>query len=212
MMDYNIIHTGSTGNAVVINQVILIDCGVGFKWLADVYRNLKLVLLTHIHRDHFNASTIKRLAYERPTLRFACPHWLVKDLVECSIEKKNIDVLEMDVTYDYGLFHVIPVRLVHNVPNCGYKVHFGNERMIYATDTNSLNGIVAKNYDLYLIEGNYTEQDMQTRIRNKMENGGHLYEYKVLKNHLSKEKCNDWLYENMGTKSRYVYLHEHVQR
>ena len=51
MIDYNIIATGSKGNAVVIDQKILIDCGVSFKALSKVYRALKLVLLTHIHRE-----------------------------------------------------------------------------------------------------------------------------------------------------------------
>ena len=43
MIDYNIIATGSKGNAVVIDQKILIDCGVSFKALSKVYRALKLV-------------------------------------------------------------------------------------------------------------------------------------------------------------------------
>ena len=54
MIDYNIISTGSQGNAVVIEHKILIDCGVSFKALAAEYRTLKLVLLTHIHSDHFH--------------------------------------------------------------------------------------------------------------------------------------------------------------
>ena len=57
MIDYNIIATGSKGNAVVIDQKILIDCGVSFKALSKVYRALKLVLLTHIHSDHFQPTT-----------------------------------------------------------------------------------------------------------------------------------------------------------
>lgn len=37
MIDYNIIATGSKGNAVVIDQKILIDCGVSFKWHCQKY-------------------------------------------------------------------------------------------------------------------------------------------------------------------------------
>ena len=48
-MEYEIIATGSTGNATVLNKIILIDAGVSFKALKNVYRNLKIVLLTHIH-------------------------------------------------------------------------------------------------------------------------------------------------------------------
>ena len=71
-MNYKIISSCSTGNAVTIKGIILIDCGVTFKRLEKYYKNLKLVLLTHIHSDHFKKETIKRLAQERPTLRFAC--------------------------------------------------------------------------------------------------------------------------------------------
>lgn len=76
-VDFNIISTGSKGNAVIINSGIMIDCGVPFKALKNHYRLLKLVLLTHIHSDHFNRATIKKLAFERPSLRFGVPEWLV---------------------------------------------------------------------------------------------------------------------------------------
>ena len=65
---YRIIKTGSKGNAIVINDSILIDCGVPYKDLS--VSRLRLVLLTHEHIDHFNPATVGRLALERPTLRF----------------------------------------------------------------------------------------------------------------------------------------------
>lgn len=209
MIDFEILATGSTGNAIIINDTILIDCGVPFRALRDHYKKLKLVLLTHIHGDHFNKSTIRRLAKERPTLRFGCCQWLVKPLLSAGVESGNIDVMEPDVAYRYGAFDVIPVSLVHDVPNCGYKIHFPDSKMFYATDTNNLNGIVAKNYDLYMVEANYGEGEIRQRIAAKKEAGEYAYEYKVLQNHLSIEKCNDFLYRNMGPRSEYVYLHQH---
>lgn len=146
-MEYNIISTGSKGNAVVINDVILIDCGVSFRALKDVYKNIKIVLLTHIHSDHFNRRTIKALANNRPTLRFAAGVHLLNDLVECGVDKSNIDVVEAGKTYNYGLFQISPIKLYHDVPNFGYRIFMNNERLIYATDTNSMKGIKAENYD-----------------------------------------------------------------
>ena len=74
-MEYKIISTGSKGNAVVVDGRILIDCGVPFRRLESVYRDLDAVLLTHIHSDHFQPKTLARLAAERPSLRFfACRH------------------------------------------------------------------------------------------------------------------------------------------
>jgi len=208
---YTVISTGSQGNAVVIGDHIMIDCGVSFKALETIYRDLKLVLLTHIHADHFNAVTIGRLAKERPTLRFGCGRWLVESLVAAGVEKTNIDVLDFNMMYGYGICNVIPVRLYHNVPNCGYKLHFPAGKVFYATDTNNLQGIQARHYDLYLIEANHAEDEIAEKIRVKKETGEYAYERQVIKNHLSKEKCDDFVYRNIGANSLYVYLHGHVE-
>ena len=210
-MTYNIIKTGSQGNAVVINNIILIDCGVSFKALSAVYKDLKIVLLTHIHKDHFNETTIRKLSFERPTLRFACCEWLVNDLVNCGAAKKNIDVLEIGKKHDYKLFKLVPIKLYHNVLNCGYKLYFGNEKAIYATDTSTLEGISAIAYDLYMLEANYTEEEIQERIKTKEEQGVYAYEKDVIKNHLSKEKCDEFILNNI-TDGEYVYLHQHIER
>ena len=144
-MNYKIISSCSTGNAVIIKDIILIDCGVTYKKLKDDYKKIKLVLLTHIHSDHFKRETIKKLAQERPTLRFACCEWLLEPLLECGVNRKNIDVLEIGIKYDYKLFKVVPIKLYHDVPQCGYRILFDNYKIIYATDTRTLEGIIAKN-------------------------------------------------------------------
>ena len=208
-MNYNIISTGSQGNAVVLNGNILIDCGVSLKALAEVKKALNVVLLTHAHADHLNKSTIKQLARDRPILRFACCEWLVDTLRECGVQ--NIDVMQIGKVYDYGAFKVSPVKLYHDVENCGWRVFVGGEKAIYMTDTVTLDGISAKNYDLYLVEANYIYEDMQERISKKQESGQYIYEFRVLRTHLSKEKCDEWLLENMGEKSEYVYLHQHME-
>lgn len=215
-MNYNIISTGSNGNAVVIEDKILIDCGVSFSKLKQYYKKLQIVLLTHIHTDHFNKTTIKRLAIERPTLRFACCNWLVNELVQCGVNKRNIDVLNVGVWYNYGGFKISPILLYHNVEQCGYRVFInypdGIKKIMYATDTNKLDGITAKNYDLYMIEANYTENGIQERINAKKALNMYCYEYDAMLNHLSKEKCDEFIYNNMGENSKYVYLHQHIEK
>jgi phosphoribosyl 1,2-cyclic phosphodiesterase len=204
-MKYNIIKTGSKGNAVICENV-LFDCGVSFKALHDHYKNIDLVLLTHCHTDHMNMKTIKRLAEERPTLRFACCEWLA-DIIEVN----NLDILECGKEYDYGAFKVEPIELHHDVPNCGYKVNWGGHKAIYATDTANLDGIEARGFDLYFIESNYTEEELQQRIAEKEENGEFVYEYRVQETHLSKEQADDFILQNI-TDGEYVYLHEHAEK
>ncbi len=211
-MNYNIISTGSQGNAVVVDDIILIDCGVSFKALKDVYKKLQIVLLTHIHADHFKRSTIKRLAKERPALRFGCCEWLANELVEAGVSWRNIDVFEIGKVYDYEVFKVSPVKLYHNVQNCGYRIFANGEKGIYATDTGHLQGITAKDYDLYMIEANYTDEDLQERINAKLEAGEYCYELNVANRHLSHEQASEWLMDNMGEKSEYVFLHAHKDK
>ena len=211
-MNYKIISSSSTGNAVIIKDIILVDCGVSFKKIEKYYKELKIVLLTHIHTDHFKKETLKKLAQERPTLRFACCQWLLKPLIECGISRSNIDVLEIGKKYDYRLFKVVPIKLYHDVPQCGYRIMFDNKKILYATDTRTLEGIIAKNYDLYLIEGNYDEGEIQEIIKIKQQKGMYAYEFRAKDTHLSKQQATNFLLKNMGDNSEYVFMHQHIER
>lgn len=206
-MNYKIVNTGSDGNATIIEDAILIDCGVSFKKLKDDYRHLAIVLLTHIHQDHFNRSTIKRLTKERPLLRFGCCEWLVQDLLDCGVNKKNIDVYEIGQKYDYGTFKLIPVKLYHDVQQCGYRLFIDDYKLFYATDTKTLDGIKALEYDYYFIEANYIdEEELHDRAYND------IYESRVKNTHLSKNQAIEWLLENMGVNSVYEFMHLHKER
>lgn len=210
-VSFEVVSTGSKGNAVVLESSLLIDCGIPFKVIRHVVGGLKLVLLTHIHSDHFNQTTIRRLAHERPMLRFGCGKWLACELVKCGVSTANIDILTERVSYGYGICNVIPFRLNHDVPNFGYKVHFPHAKVFYATDTYDLNGIAAPNYDLYLVEANHTMEGIKKRISEKKEAGEFAYEKRAMHCHMSKEKCDDFIYRNIGRGGEYVYLHAHEE-
>ena len=219
-MTFDVIATGSTGNAVVINGNILIDIGVPLKALEAVKKDLKLVLLTHAHGDHFRPRTVRALHKERPTLRWGCCEWMVTQLLEAGVDKRVIDVYDPDLPafLMYGpSLSLRPQRLVHDVPNCGYHMiftpeHERRERLFYATDTATLDGIDAPGYDLYLIEANNTREELESRARAKMEKGEFAYEVRAAANHLSQEQALDWLYQQMGPHSQYVFLHQHSER
>lgn len=212
-MKYNIISSGSKGNAVVIKDCILIDCGVSYRQIKQKAENIKLVLLTHIHGDHFNSSTIRRLAMDRPLIRFGCGKWLIKPLLSLGLSPDRIDVLDIGKAYGYcigGVNTVIsPVKLYHDVENIGYRIFVGDEKFFYATDTYTLEGITAKNYDLYLVEANYEDSEIKKRIAEKLKNGEYAYEIKNMNRHLSKQQADNFIYANAGAKSEYVYLHCH---
>lgn len=215
MINYSIISTGSQGNAVVIENRILIDCGVPYKAIEPYVHGLSLVLMTHWHGDHFRESTVKRLAYERPTLRFGCGEWMVTRLLRAEVKPRQIDLFRPWNIYRYGKTSILPVPLAHDVPNFGYKVHFERSadkvsKLFYATDTGNLNGIQAKGYDLYMVEANFETEEILQKIAEKKATGEFAYERRSLHYHLSKEKCDDFIYSNAGHFSEYVYMHTHI--
>lgn len=212
-MKYQIIGTGSTGNAVVIEN-ILIDCGVSAKAIKQAIdiREIALVCLTHIHGDHFKRSSVSWLANERPRLRFACGEWMLPALLEAGVERSRIDVIKVGKTYDYRAFKIAPVKLYHDVPNIGYRIYKDGERALYCTDTGHLDGISAQGYNLYMIEANYDESELQARIANKLAKGEFAYELNVPPRHLSVEQASAFLLNNMDEKSEYVFIHQHVDK
>lgn len=212
MIEPIVIGTGSRGNATLLD-CILIDCGMPSRAILPYFKRIKLVLLTHIHCDHFKPSTLRRIHSERPSVRFVCGEHLAGELISLGISPIMIDVVSPGQTYDYGLFEIEPLELVHNVRNFGYKIRFHTgETAIYATDTNSLDGISAPNFTWYFIEANHGEKEIHERIKRKALENQYAYEYDAARNHLSREKADDWLYRMASPNSLIYYMHEHIYK
>lgn len=114
-MKYKIINSGSDGNCILINDEILLDCGVSFKKIEPYYKKLKLVFISHIHHDHLLPSTIKKLAFERPSIRWIVGEFLVDKLLECGVKKENIDILKLRTRLSYNRFFCSTYKVV---PRC----------------------------------------------------------------------------------------------
>lgn len=211
-MIYNIIATGSGGNCTIVNGCIAIDMGVSWRVIEPYARDLALVLLTHEHSDHFNTRTVKRLAKERPGLRWACREWMIQKLLDAGVRMQNIDAASIGEFFYPGLsLHVRAERVPHNVPNCCWHIASGNERLFYATDAGNLDGIEAKGYDVYLLEANHGEAEIQREIEAAKASGIFTYRERAAENHLSREQAEEWLKKNQGPDSVWIPMHEHKE-
>ena len=214
-MTYDILATGSSGNAVVINGEILIDCGVPYKTLeqSGYIPKLKLVLLTHSHGDHLNPATVRALHKERPALRWVCCEWMALHLLDAGVDKRAIILIKPERWYQCGFPIQFKAETIpHDVENCGYHLKLDYETLFYATDTGTLDGIKAKGYDLYLIEANHRQAEIAARIEDKLSRGEFSYEYRAAQNHLSYEQATEWLAQNAGPNSRCKFLHQHMEK
>lgn len=203
-MVYQVIHSGSEGNAILYHEHILVDIGVPFASVKPLLYKIQLVLLTHEHKDHLNIDTLRRLCKERPTVRVGCCEWMLPHLEGI----KNVDVFEIGNEYDYVHFSLIPVKLYHDVQNCGYKIFRKGHKIFHATDTAHLNGIQARGYDLYALEHNYDEEIINQIIAEKEAAGIFSYEKGAINSHLSEQAARQFIFNNAGENYEVLRLHE----
>ena len=205
---YNILATGSSGNAIIYLDTILVDAGVSQRKLSPFLDKLELVLLTHIHGDHFKESTILNIHKKRPTVRFGCGEWLYDELVRIGVNESQIDVYEMGVTYDYGKYEIRAEELHHNVRNCAYYIT-GEKKIFHATDTGKVSHLTAEGMDLIAIERNWNAETMRTVMANQLANGQD-YRHGTLSQmyHLSEQLCNEFVFLNAEEHTEVIYLHE----
>ena len=205
---YNVLATGSSGNAIIYLDTILVDVGVSQRKLSPYLDKMELVLLTHIHGDHFKESTILNIHNKRPSVRFGCGEWLFNNLIELGISESQIDVYEMGKTYDYGKFEIRAEELHHNVRNCAYYIT-GEKKIFHATDTGKVSHLTAEGMDLIAIERNWNAETMTRVIKEQMKMGQNFMHGTISQlYHLSEQLCNEFVFLNAEEHTEVIYLHE----
>ena len=211
-MNYNIIGSSSKGNCIIVEDILILDVGVSYSKIKKYLNKVKLIFISHCHKDHLLPSTIKHISFNFPNIKYVCgSEEVVKKLVECNVNKKNIYVLKNGIKYDLGLIKVRLIDLYHDVENYGLKWELNGKKGIYIVDTERIDHIVAQDYDLYLIENNYQEKVLQEHINKAIEENDEdklFYLQRVPHTHLSNEQANSFLIENMGSNSTYEYIHK----
>lgn len=223
-MTCEIISTGGkAGNAVLLNGHYLFDCGVPYGRLKKHLKKIKMVFLTHIHGDHFKPQTLYRLSKTHPMIRFVCSSNLLTELVVHAgvpLDRIILVAPEHSPKTIPGAFAgewitVNTFPLLHDVPNVAYvvKIEGGDQdgTAMYATDTHHI-PFNAPDLDLYMIEANYTREELEARKAAKAEAGDFSYESRAEATHMSMETAVEWLRDNCDHyRSKIVFLHRHKE-
>lgn len=212
-MNYEIIQTGSKGNAIIVENILL-DCGVSYAKLKPKLSKINFIFIGHSHNDHFKKTTIKQIAYEKPNIKFIVGNYLVKNLIDCGVKSKNIIVLDIERWYKVGNLKIRLDYLYHDVPNDCIHIQLPDgKKVFYATDTSQIDHIVAKEYDYYFIEANYlTDTELDNKIQEDKENDRFSYYERVKETHLSQLQAINWLDKNIGANSKYIFIHQHIEK
>lgn len=213
MIKYEVLSSGSKGNCIIVNDYLMLDCGLPYSKIKDYLEGIKIIFICHSHGDHFKKTTIKKIAFEKPNIKFIVGNFLVADLVLLGVNKKNIITFDTGKWYELGIFKARMDYLFHDVPNNCLHIEFKNgEKLFYATDTSSIDHIKAEGYDLYLIEANYDEDLLEKHIEESLNNNYSekdlYYLHRAEKTHLSSKQSYDFFLKNRGNNSKYQIIHQ----
>ena len=197
-MKFKVIGTGSSGNAFLIDDNIIIDCGLSFKKLNEAcdLSKIKWILLSHKHSDHYNKATIRQVIVKNKHLKILCGNFLLDDLLQSGVERHRIEVVLPCKLFKTDEYTFSPVSLYHDVPNFGWRILNKGKKHFHATDTEHLNGISAYNYDSASIETNHCEIRAKEIIEQKKESGEFCHLVGTLNSHLSVQQTVKFVRNN----------------
>ncbi|KRK79477.1 hypothetical protein [Companilactobacillus nodensis] len=195
--EYEIYGSSSKGNSVRINDV-LCDIGLPFSKLHDALYKVNYILLTHVHSDHVNPSTYKRIRKVFPNIKFV-GNWEVSQRFHCDI------IANAGYPIDIGGYTFLPFEAPHNVLVYGYIWKWFGQQIIYVTDTYSLENVPDIKFDWLFVESNHDEKKIE-----QIENKSFGYDaYAGAKRHLSTQQAKAFYFMHRRTpESPWIELHK----
>jgi phosphoribosyl 1,2-cyclic phosphodiesterase len=191
-MKFEIIQSNSKGNLFIINDDLAIDIGCQ---IPKEY-SIDFVLLTHSHQDHLNFTALRK-AFVAFNPIIICGEWLLND-----VKLFNPTIAEVGKVYRFGDYVISPIKAYHDIQNCGYRIMYKGHKHLHITDTSTLSGITAKNYDSASIECNHDETAALKLIEQAKEDGVYTHLTGAMNSHLSVQKTIKFVKEN-GIKKLY---------
>lgn len=200
MIDYNIIATGSSGNAVRIANV-MIDCGIPYKKMKPDLYKCDALLITHIHSDHVKSSTLYKIRQEFPNIQ-VFGNWEVA-------ERWPVDKIigEKPFVIKRGNVQVTPVYGKHDTTVNYFALDFDGFKVFYATDTAEVHNPTDDKFDAIFLEANYDEKILKQLAKNYA--SGRYDPYESVYRHLSVKTCKEFYFSNRRTPgSPLIELHQ----
>jgi phosphoribosyl 1,2-cyclic phosphodiesterase len=200
-MNYKIISSGSKGNAVIIEDV-LVDCGVSFRLLQDELYFVKYLLITHTHSDHLKIQTFNNIRRMFPRIKVIGNYEIHMACDVDIIANAGFNVVTKGHTFT-------PFECVHDVLTYGFTWEHDGKRIIYATDTSNLDNAPDGKYDYFFLESNHDEKKLEAA---RDEYHGSYNPFMGGKRHLSTQQAKAFYYMNRRNKeAELIELHKSMR-
>lgn len=199
-LDYHIIGSGSTGNAVRIEN-ILFDVGLPYSRIKDDLYLVDYILISHRHKDHFKENVLQRIKKEFPYIKVAS-NYDVAQRTDC-IDK----IFNNGFPFQLGTQTFYPFETIHDVPGSGYTFKLKGNDVVFCTDTKDYSNMPDLLYDYMFLESNYDKNVLQSISRKG--NKGYFQYINSYNRHASKQHCKAIYYEHRKSRdSVLVELHK----
>ena len=197
-LDFKIIATGSSGNAVRIENMMF-DCGIPFKDMKDELYKVDSLFITHSHSDHVKPATLKAIQKDFPRITvYANANVAYQFDVDVVVGTAKIKLNKNRV--------IIPFDGVHDVPVTGYIIQMKRMNILYMTDTARVEIPEDIPLDYVFLESNYDENKLRTMAKEYKRRGYNPLESSL--RHLSTQKCKEFYYVHRRDKdSKLIELH-----
>lgn len=199
-LNYRVIASGSDGNAVRIEN-IMIDCGIPFKEMKDDLYKVDTLLITHSHGDHIKASTLKSIRKEFPRIKvYANADVAYQYDVDVVIGTATLKLTKKRI--------VIPFEGKHDVPVTGFVIQLKGLNILYMTDTCRVEMPDDYPLDYVFLESNYDERKLQ-EIGKDFKRRNYDPRINSVTRHLSTQKCKEFYYLHRRDRdSELIELHK----
>lgn len=199
MLNYHIIGTGSSGNAVRIEN-IMFDAGLPFSAMEEDLYLCDTLIFTHTHSDHIKPQTLKKINQQFPRIQtYGNPSVAYKYQVNHVVGTESFKLPKHDIT-------ITPFPAVHDVECTGYMLKIRDLDVLYVTDTAEVNLPKDAKFDWFFIESNYDETKIR-EVSKKYKSGSYDPADSIYR-HLSTQQAKGVYYSHRKSKdSKFIELH-----
>ena len=204
-VQYEVIASGSSGNAVLIDDV-LVDVGVSFQKIKPHLKHVNYLLITHTHSDHLNRRTFNRIRTLYPKIVVIGNYEVAQTVSVDIIANDQYPIETLDYTF-------LPIEVPHDVVTYGYYwKSLDGKNILYCTDTSSLDNILdalpLTKFDYLFIESNHDERKIEMIREGSYSKYGYDA-YGGAKRHLSVQQCKAFFYMKRRNKqAELIELHK----
>lgn len=195
-IDYRILSSGSKGNAVRIEN-IMVDAGIAFKHMKEELYKCRYLFYTHRHSDHLNIKTYQAIRKNFPKIIIIGNYEVAQSVpVDIVATTKEIKMKKNSIK---------PFEVPHDVTCHGFTFEINDNTGIYVTDSAGKDEWPKGEYDYLFIESNHDENKLE-RINTRD------YGYDVFgnaKRHTSTQESKAFYYMNRrDSDSKWIELHK----